>query len=61
MACADSLKVIVTTGVRVQVSSGVVLRVALIFHDAGHDPTTNTVKNRPASVGLESGTNTKAQ
>jgi len=61
MACADSLKVIVTTGVRVQVSSGVVLRVALIFNDAGHDPTTNTVKDRPASAGLESGANTKAQ
>jgi len=61
MACADSLKVIVMTGVRVQVSSGVVLRVALIFHDAGHDPTTNTVKDRPVSAGLESRTNTKAQ
>ena len=61
MACADSLKVIATTGVRVQVSSGIVLRVALIFHEAGHDPTTNTVKDRPASAGLESGTNTKAQ
>ena len=61
MAWADSLKVIVTIKVRVQVSSGVALQVALIFHDAGHDPTTNTVTNRSASIGMESGTKTKAQ